>query len=224
MRPLATSGRVVSRIWLFGFVSSAMLVIISITYVDRPLAEFFDSHFRHTIGWVVLNRALEPLKAIAVLALLLLFWAGYRSFCGHGLQPWAGKAVICCWAVVWGLATEFVFKQIFGRAWPEPTYTQNHLYGFRFLNASQHWSSFPSGTAIGSTALATTIGILFPRLRAGIAALAAMVCAAVVIENYHWLSDAIAGVFLGVSIGWMTIRFVDLYWPQGVYRRERARR
>jgi membrane-associated phospholipid phosphatase len=210
MRPFAATGRVALRTWIFGFLISATLTVLSIAYVDRPLAIFIDGHFRHTFGWVVLDRSLEPLKAVAISALFFLFWAGYRTVSGHGLQKWAEKVLLCSWAVVWGLAAEFVFKQIFGRAWPDPTYTQNHLYGFRFLHAPQNWTSFPSGTAIGSSALATALARLFPRSRAVCAVLAAMVCIGVVVANYHWLSDSIAGAFLGISIGWMSSALLDL--------------
>ena len=205
MRSLAATGPITFRIWLLSLIGCTILILLSIMYVDRPVADFLEAHFRHTFGWVLLNRLLEPLKLVAVSALLFLFWAGLRRVFGYGSQQqWIEKAVICSWAIVWGLATEFVLKQIFGRSWPDPTYIQHHLYGFRFLHASEHWSSFPSGTAIGSTALASTLGILFPRLRAISAVLAVMVCFAVVLCNYHWLSDAIAGAFIGISIGWMS--------------------
>lgn len=204
MRPLLETRRSALRIWICGFLTSAIFTALSIAYIDRPLASFIDAYFRHTFGWVVLDHSLEPLKVVAITALFFLFWAGYRTVSGYSLPPWAVKAVVCSWAIVWSLAAEFVFKQIFGRAWPDPTYTQNHLYGFRFLHASQNWTSFPSGTAIGSTALATTLSSLFPRLRLVNAVLAAVVCIAVVVGNYHWLSDSIAGAFLGISIGWMS--------------------
>jgi hypothetical protein len=30
-----------------------------------------------------------------------------------------------------------------------------------------------------------------------------------VINNFHWLGDVVAGVFLGASIGWMTVLLQD---------------
>lgn len=209
MRPFAVTAKTGLRIWIFGFFSSAILTAFSIAYIDRPLASFVDAHFRHTFGWVVLNHSLKPLKVVAAAALFFLFWAGYRAASGYVLQPWTIKALVCSWAVVWGLAAELVFKEMFGRAWPDPTYTQQHVYGFRFLHGSQNWMSFPSGTAIGCTALATTLATLFPRLRVVSAVLAAVVCIAVVACNYHWLSDIIAGAFLGISIGCMSTALLD---------------
>jgi len=39
--------------------------------------------------------------------------------------------------------------------------------------------------------------------------LAVLLCCGVVVTNGHWLSDVIAGAFLGASIGWMTVRLLD---------------
>jgi membrane-associated phospholipid phosphatase len=217
MRPFAATGPVALRTWILCLLICVAFTVLSIMYADRPLATFMEGHFRHTLGWVVLDHSLEPLKFVAIAALFYLFWAGYRTVSGYGLQQWAQRALVCSWAIVWGLAAEFVFKQIFGRAWPDPTYTQNHLYGFRFLHGSQNWTSFPSGTAIGSTALATALARLFPRLRAACTILAALVCIGVVVSNYHWLSDSIAGAFLGISIGWMSFALLD---PSFVNKRE----
>lgn len=224
MRPFSARGRGALHIWVFLLSISAIFSALSITYVDRPLASFIEAHFRHTLGWVILDHSLEPLKVIPMAALLFLFWAGYRSVCGYDLQRWAAKTVVCSWAVIWGLASELVLKEIFGRAWPDPTYTQYHLYGFRLLHASQHWTSFPSGTAIGAAALAMSVGGLFRRLRVVSAVLATVVCLAVVAGNYHWLSDSIAGAFVGMSIGWMSCCLLDppaLRKPESI--RERVR-
>jgi membrane-associated phospholipid phosphatase len=193
------------RIWILGLLICVLLGSLSIAYVDRPVADFLERNYRHTEVWFVLDRALKPLSLVAVLALLFLFFAAGRALFGFGLTTRFYKPLVCSCAIVWGLATEFVFKQIFGRSWPEPTYIRDHLYGFRFLHASQGWTSFPSGTAIGSTALATVISTFFPRWRFAAAVLATAVCAAMILENYHWVSDVIAGGFLGTSIGYMTL-------------------
>lgn len=220
MRLSAEKTRASFRIWTIFLIASAILTVLSIAYIDRPLATFFDERFRDTYAWNVLYWSLQPSGAVVVVALFFLFWAGYRSARGYELQPWAVKAVVCCWAVVWGLASEIIFKQIFGRAWPEPTYLRQHIYGFRFLHGTYGWTSFPSGTAIGSSALATTVAILFPRWRILSAACAALACIAVVVVNFHWLSDCIAGAFLGVTIGWMSTNWLN---PTVLNKRESIR-
>jgi membrane-associated phospholipid phosphatase len=92
------------------------------------------------------------------------------------------------------------------RAWPDPAYIQNRVYEFRLLHGSPYWDSFPSGTAAISAAIASVLWIKMPRWRAMSAVIVVLLCVAVVITNYHWVGDVIAGAFLGTSIGWMTVR------------------
>ena len=105
-----------------------------------------------------------------------------------------------------GLAAETVFKGISGRSWPDPAYVQNHLYGFHFLQGDPRASSFPSGHSIIAAAIVTVLWIRIPRLRIVSLLLASAVMCVLIVTNFHWVSDVIAGAYLGVAIGWMTVR------------------
>ena len=48
--------------------------------------------------------------------------------------------------------------------------------------------------------IVTVLSILAPRSRVIGALIVLLLCAAVVINNYHWLGDVVAGVFLGASM------------------------
>jgi len=107
---------------------------------------------------------------------------------------------------MWGLAAETIFKGISGRSWPDPAYVQNHLYGFHFLQGDPRASSFPSGHSIIAAAIVTVLWIRIPRLRIVSLLLASAVMCVLIVTNFHWVSDVIAGAYLGVAIGWMTVR------------------
>lgn len=182
-----------------------------VAYVDRPIAEFFDAHFRHTEWWRYLDNFLAPLVWVVVAALFFLLGAGGWVISGRKLAAWTTTPLLCSWSAIWGLAAQTIFKEIFGRAWPDPTYVQNHLYGFHFLHGGPHWSSFPSGTAVITTAIVSVVWIRRPRirtrhLRTSAVLLAVALLSSVIVTNGHWVSDVIAGSFLGVSIGWMTVK------------------
>jgi len=209
------SDNIAFRNWLFAFAATAIAVVVCIAYVDRPVAEFFDGHLRHTATRVWLDRALAPLGLAVVMALLFLFGCGNWVMSGRLLGSWTRSPLLCSWAAIWATAADIIFKRIFGRAWPDPTYIQNHLYGFRLLHGGPHWQSFPSGTAAISAAIVSVLWIVMPRWRAIGVLIVALLCAAVVITNQHWVGDVIAGTFLGASIGWMT---VQLAAPARLYR------
>ena len=194
------------RNWLLAFAATAIAVVGCIAYIDRRVAEFFDGHLRHTTTWVWLDRALAPLDLAVVTALLFLLGCGTWVMSGRLLSSWTRKPLLCSWAAMWATTADIILKRIFGRASPDPTYIQNHLYGFRLLHGGPHWQSFPSGTAAISAGIVAVLWIVMPRWRATGAFTVALLCVAVVITNYHWVGDVIAGTFLGTSIGWMTVQ------------------
>ena len=107
---------------------------------------------------------------------------------------------------MWATAADIILKDVFGRAWPDPSYVQNHLYGFHLLRGGPHWQSFPSATAAISAAIVSVLWIVMPRWRAIGLLTVVLLCVAVVITDYHWVGDVIACTFLGTSIGWMTVQ------------------
>jgi membrane-associated phospholipid phosphatase len=200
------SGKAALRNWFLAFAATAIMVAVCIAYVDRPAAEFFDEYLRHTTAWAWLGRALAPLNLTVAIALLCAFGCGIWTRSGRLLPLWTRTPLLCCWAAVWATVASFVFKRLFGRSWPDPEFVQNHIYGFRLLHGGPHWHSFPSGTAAISVAIVSVLWILQPRWRALGVLIVALLCIAVVITNYHWVGDVIAGMFLGTFIGWMTVR------------------
>jgi membrane-associated phospholipid phosphatase len=203
------------RTWLFASAATTVAVIVCIAYVDRPVALFFDAHLRHshTAAWVWLSRALAPLDLVVIMALLFLFGCGVWVLSGHLLGPWTRTPLLCSWAAIWATAADIIFKHIFGRSLPDPAYIQNRLYEFRLLHGAPYWDSFPSGTSAISAAIACVLWIVMPCCRAIGAVIVVLLCVAVVITNYHWVGDVVAGAFLGISIGWMT---VQLHRPFGM--------
>ena len=200
--------------WLFAFGATTVVVVVCIAYVDRPVALFFDGHLRRTAAWVWLSRALAPLDLVVIMALLFLLGCGVWVLSGRLLGPWTQTPLLCSWAGMWATAADIIFKHIFGRAWPDPAYIQNRVYEFRLLHGGPHWDSFPSGTAAISAAIAAVLWIKMRRWRAISTVIVVLLCVAVVIANYHWVGDAIAGAFLGTSIGWMAVELHRSFGPR----------
>jgi membrane-associated phospholipid phosphatase len=180
-------------------------VLVCVYYLDRPAAEYFNAHVRPFAVWTWLNRLLAPLIVIPVAALFFQFAAGLWLLLGRRLASWTQATLLYSSGAIWALSAEFILKQIFGRGSPNPTYLVNHLYGFRFLSASEGWSSFPSGTATIALTIVTITWLRLPQWRVAVSILAGLACIGVTVTNVHWVSDVIAGMFLGTSVGWMTV-------------------
>jgi membrane-associated phospholipid phosphatase len=199
------TGKAAFRNWLLALALCVVAVGLSIMFADRPLAGWLDAHVRHTEFWTALHLALYPFLLVVPAALFFLIGCGISLISGRSLRPWTAIPILCSWATMWAVASEIILKRIFGRGWADPTFVREHLYGFHFLHGETHWDAFPSGTATVSFAILAALWILSPRWRVAGTATVVLLSVAVVIGNYHWLSDVIAGAFLGVTIGWGTV-------------------
>ena len=193
------------RGFLITLVLCTVSVLICIDYLDRPAAEFFNSHVRPYPVWTWLNLLLAPLNLVPVAALLFEFGVGFWLLVGRRLASWTKTPLLYSSGIIWAIAAEYILKQIFGRGSPDPTYLTRHLYGFRFLHAGVGWTSFPSGTATIALTIVAITCLRLPRWRLAVSILAGIACIGVTVTNGHWVSDVMAGAFLGVSIGWMIV-------------------
>jgi membrane-associated phospholipid phosphatase len=101
-------------------------------------------------------------------------------------------------------------KMIFGRDWPmpleggHPAHIRQHALGFHFFNPpgardADSMSSFPSGHAAIAFAMFLSIGLIFRRALPWCLLFASLESAALVVLNYHFLSDVLAGGLLGAG-------------------------
>ena len=114
-------------------------------------------------------------------------------------------------------------KDILGRA--RPTLFDSagpidfHLFAF-----NSDYASFPSGHATNIFAFATVIGILLPRARVPLYALAVLIAASRVLIGQHYMMDVLVGAMLGIVFPYyVRDRFAARRWlferdPQGGYR------
>jgi membrane-associated phospholipid phosphatase len=93
-------------------------------------------------------------------------------------------------------ALKFAFGRINTRYW---------LYNpdqpeFRLLSGSEYYHGFPSGHMAVFSALLIAMSLYYPRYRGVTTGLLVALSAALIATNYHFLSDVIAGYFLGLAV------------------------
>ena len=105
---------------------------------------------------------------------------------------WRNKSLFVLSAlVVSGLAT-MALKGVIGRARPGIAGINDNL-AFSHFTHSSNWASFPSGHTTTAVALALSLGLIFPRARAGLLGIAALVGLSRIVLGVHWFSDTLAG-------------------------------
>jgi membrane-associated phospholipid phosphatase len=191
--------------WKVASAACVATTLLSISYLDRPIADFFSANIRPTAAWDYLTYLLAPCSLIVVAALVILLGSGWLLLSGRVLPAWSCIPLLCSWSTMWALAAQNILKDIFGRSSTEPTYSQSHMYQFRYFHATAGWNSFPSGTAMVMTALAAVLWSTVPASRLFVVMAVSIVMALLIVTNGHWMSDLIAGGGLGVYIGQMTL-------------------
>jgi membrane-associated phospholipid phosphatase len=216
---LRTHGKPVLRVGTAA-ATCAILVIVSATLVDRPVATWVHEHLGDArFGWFAGTydghllpigpftlmaspaQALVPGAVFVFAALAIAAVAGWRP----GIRARIILALSLGVFAVTGINT--IAKTVFGRTWPEswmgdnPSWIRDGVFGFFPFHQGPGWGSFPSGhTAIVGTT-ATILWLVWPELRIVWALLVATVVAGLIGGNYHFVSDIIGGLYLGVATG-----------------------
>ena len=103
-------------------------------------------------------------------------------------------------------------KRAFGRTWPEtwvnhnPSWIDNHVFGFFPFHGGPGWASFPSGHMFATAGLLGVPWLLLPRLRPLWAVLIALMAIGLYTMDYHFVSDIIAGTGLGAAVATVVVR------------------
>jgi membrane-associated phospholipid phosphatase len=186
------------RRWLAAAIAVTVFVLFSIHFVDRPLARLL-ARFHMYQGVLVSPQVHIPvLIVLASFAVLL----GARSLSARERFPkWAVAAVLAGLALAWSLClTEFVLKPLFGRAFPSD-YLQYGQYAFLWFQYSDAYRSFPSGHADQAMAIASVLWGFYPRWRWIYVVALAGLAGALLLGEWHFLSDLVAGGFIGAAAG-----------------------
>jgi membrane-associated phospholipid phosphatase len=204
--------RVIKR-WAIAAVVTALTTSLCIAYVDRPIAYYFwpmrTSMAAHAIRLLLMLLIAFPVIATGVLVVAAIARAG-------GGTPRIGQfALLCSWATLTALAVEQLLKHAFGRLPVEALIANHYPYEFLWLRGGDN-TSFPSGTATVCFAIATVVWLVRPRMRWPVLALAAMASMAVIVITVHWVADVVAGVFVGVFVGWATVQLLGQPRPLDV--------
>ena len=188
------------QVWCVAAVITILVVAVCVVFVDKPIASLSYRVIGHLI--IVQEFAgtpsfFGPLE-IVILAIFLL-----RRITLYQLAH-ADAVLVLCEASL--LATKLSVSQMkyaFGRTWPlhgHPSFLIDGAYGFNFFTSGRQFEAFPSGHTASICALASVLWMTYPRFRPLYAAGAAGMAIALVAGDFHFLSDVLAGGFLGISI------------------------
>lgn len=203
--------------WTIAFACTTAAVFACVQLVDRPVAILFKKTVTRPEAFTTLTHAPDPLLPVAGAVFLGL---GLWVLSGRVLSCAQNCALLCSMSLMIAETIKSELKFVFGRTWPDswlgdnPSFLRDGTYGFHFFHGDRAFASFPSGHMAVSCAVLSVLWFFYPKWRTvyGLAGLA--VAAGLVGANYHFVSDVIAGSFVGISSGWM----LTALWKARDYR------
>ncbi len=184
-----------------------VLVVTGVLLVDRPVADFSHTTLRAHVGlYSALTHIVDPIPVYAGLVT-----GGYALAALFGVRP-GPRGMIALRigiAILIAIALKEQLKFLFGRTWPEtwtnnnPSYIKDGVYGFfplKGLGAGRAYHSFPSGHMTAISVAAASIALNWPKWRWVAAVPVGLVAIGMIGANYHWVSDLVAGTFLGAGV------------------------
>lgn len=189
--------------WVVG-AALTMAIFGAMIFIDRPVAmmveeaggrfrRFFSTLSQLGVGTGWLIAGVLGWLGCRIAASLSLSLEGERIWRS---RAWAGAYAFCACAGA-GLLNGLV-KILAGRPRPK-IFKSDGLHAFDFFRFQADYWSFPSGHTAMAFAVATVATVLLPRHIVAYYLLALMVAASRVLGGSHWVSDVIAGGFVGVA-------------------------
>ncbi|HET7306340.1 MAG TPA: phosphatase PAP2 family protein [Gammaproteobacteria bacterium] len=173
---------------------------ISVAWIDLPLAKLIAARLGHGSTGFVVHTQFPDVLDVFVAVITIASWAGYILL----RRKHIGWRLVCCLQVVgtalpFGYTAKDILKTIFGRV--DTRYWMDHPWHFEFhwLHSSDYFFGFPSGHMAVFGAFAFAVMHYFPRLRPWGWAALVVLGAALVVSEYHFLGDVIAGTYVGYA-------------------------
>jgi membrane-associated phospholipid phosphatase len=175
--------------------STLLMVLMMISYalVDRPLTlvcQDLNPEVVQLFQWIT-KLGISTGYLVAFFVLFVFF-----KYCLS--RPIAAHRALFLFAAVAlsGLTTDLI-KPLVGRLRPKLLFEAN-LYGFDPFRIGYEYNSFPSGHATTVFALAAALSFFSPRWRLPLFSFAAVAGLSRIIVGAHYLSDVMAGAYVGV--------------------------
>ena len=184
-----------------GFFVAVLLGIFSYFVLDARITTFFH-HL--VVAHAMLHKYVSHIPDLlfpVVLAMTIFCWTALSVLVARGIQNVHTRFMqLCGVSVPLAYVAKTILQYAFGRADPRMWLLHPHLTGFHWFHGGSGYTSFPSGHMTVFVALAAVLWLQYPRYRTLYVAGVGLLGAALVATNYHFVSDVVAGTYLGVLV------------------------
>lgn len=195
---------------IVSLVSVVIFVIISYNFFDTGIAEYSGELLRNN-GFLVAYASDIPDLLFPIACVTTgLSWGVYSLLKRKNIRsPYARFFHLIGWTVPLTYILKTILKYVFGMISTREWLLNKADHGFHWFQGNGNYSGFPSGHMAVFTVVAIALIRFFPRFRLAGPFLLLMLAAALIVTDYHFLSDVIAGSFLGLMVDDLTFQVLE---------------
>lgn len=188
------------KVIFFSTPAALIWVVLSVQFWDLPLAtwiaKYLLAYFPH-----VKNSDIPDLLLITVVTLTSLSWIFYFYLVHRNIHD---RRTLFFRVVGTTMPLTFVVKDvlkwIFGRTNTRIWLSHPSLYDFHWFAGTKEFEGFPSGHMLVFTPVFMALWQFFPRYRLYYGVVWFCLAIALIVTEYHFLSDVLAGAFIGAVV------------------------
>jgi membrane-associated phospholipid phosphatase len=181
---------------------SLSLTAISYYYLDTRIARFVYQ-ILSTNHLIETAADIPDLLLHIVIAVTAFSWVGYFILIRRGIHNRLTDLMLACGTVVpMAFVAKTFLQYMFGRPNPYAWLLTHEPPRFYWFRDEQGYGCFPSGHMTVFTSLMTTLSYHYPRYRFVYFGALCLLALALIITDYHFLSDVLAGAVLGSMLAY----------------------
>ncbi len=183
---------------------TVMMTATSYFYLDTGIASITYRLISSSIFLMRATSNIPDLLLQIVIAITVACWTGYFFLRRRGLRNRHTRFLQACGtAVPIAFIGKDILQYLFGRSDTYAWIFDHALPRFYWFRADPGYGCFPSGHMTVFTALLMTCWHNYPRYRSILLGLLLLLAMALIVTDYHFLSDVIAGAYLGAAIAYV---------------------
>lgn len=187
--------------WLLSALLAFVLTLFCVLFIDLPVALFVKNYLYANHSWSKLTSNLPDLLSVVVLGSTVAGLGIYLVRSRRGIyDDLTSLAKLITWSAPVSYVTKHFLKYVFGRCNTRRWVMEPAEYGFYWFQRRPSCDGFPSGHMVVMVTLLAALWRFYPRTRPYCVAATVVLAVALVTTNYHFVSDVIAGAYIGVAI------------------------
>jgi membrane-associated phospholipid phosphatase len=195
--------------WIGSFLLTTLLLVLSVRYLDVPVALFVRENLYANAHWSRLTSELPDLLLLVVFLTTLGSLGMYLVRSNKGIYDTATNfAKVITWAAPASYLVKILLKWVFGRVNTRYWLENQQLYEFHWFHGGDGFESFPSGHMLVVVTLLAVCWRFYPRVRPYCVITGALLAVALVATDYHFLSDLLSGAYAGVLVEGVVFRML----------------